>query len=101
MSVYMIFLREGPVVDADAMKEYQAINRQNVGAFDMRPLVANGAIEAIEGKPPETAVVLEFPNEEEAKAWYNSPAYQKAIPFRHKAGEYRAFMVQGFAIPKA
>jgi uncharacterized protein (DUF1330 family) len=92
---YVIFIREEPVRDPEAMAEYRRINRQNVGDFKMKPLVVYGASEAIEGKAPDGVVVLEFPTVEDARAWYNSPGYQAAVPHRLRAADYRAIIVQG------
>ena len=95
MPAYMIFFREGPVRDPDAMTEYRRIGRQNVGDFKLKPLVIYGALEAVEGTPPDGVIVLEFPTVEDAKAWYNSPGYQAAVPHRLRAADYRAVIVQG------
>jgi len=91
----MIFIREEPVRDPEAMAEYRRINRQNVGDFKLKPLVVYGATEAVEGKAPDGVIVLEFPTVEDAKAWYNSPGYQAAVPHRLRAADYRAIIVQG------
>jgi uncharacterized protein (DUF1330 family) len=95
MTAYMIFIREEPVSDAAAMAEYQRINRANQGDFKLKPLVVYGASETFEGKAPDGVIVLEFPTAVDAKAWYNSPGYQAAIPHRQKAAEYRAILVEG------
>lgn len=95
MPAYMIFIREEPVRDPEAMAEYRRINRQNVGDFKLKPLVVYGATEAVEGKAPDGVIVLEFPTVEDAKAWYNSPGYQAAVPHRLRAADYRAIIVQG------
>lgn len=95
MPAYVIFIREEPVRDPDAMAEYRRINRQNVGDFKLKPLVVYGATEAVEGKAPDGVIVLEFPTVEDAKAWYNSPGYQAAVPHRLRAANYRAIIVQG------
>jgi len=100
MAAYMIFIREQPVRDAKAMAEYQRLNRQNTGEFKVKPLVVYGAMEAFEGKAPDGMIVLEFPDAEAAKAWYNSPNYHATIPYRQKAADYRAILVQGFESPK-
>lgn len=97
MPAYMIFIREEPVRDPEAMAEYRRINRQNVGDFKMKPLVVYGATEAIEGKAPDGIIVLEFPTAEDARAWYNSPGYQAAVPHRLRAADYRAIIVEGFS----
>ena len=100
MAVYMIFIREGEVVDAEAMAAYKAGNSGGGGAqISVKPLVVYGAMEALEGESPDGVVILEFPDREAAKAWYYSPEYQARIPFRQKAAPYRAFMVDGFASP--
>jgi uncharacterized protein (DUF1330 family) len=96
MSAYMIFLREEPVRDPEALAEYQRMNRENQGDFKMKPLVVYGATEAVEGKAPNGIIVLEFPSVADAKAWYNSPGYQAALPHRMKAADYRAMIVEGF-----
>ena len=41
-------------------------------------------------------VILEFESVEAAKAWYNSPEYQEAIPLRQKAADCNAVIVKGF-----
>jgi uncharacterized protein (DUF1330 family) len=54
-----------------------------------------GATEAVEGAAPDGMVMLEFPTIEAAKAWYESPGYQAALPYRRQGADYRAFIVQG------
>ncbi len=95
MAAYLIALREGPVRDPEAMAEYQRMNRENTGQFALKPIIVYGAMEAKEGEAPDGVIVVEFPNMEEAKAWYDSPAYQAAIPYRQKAADYRIFFVEG------
>jgi uncharacterized protein (DUF1330 family) len=95
MAAYMIFLREEPVRDPAAMAEYQRLNRRNAGNFGLKPLVVYGATEAVEGEAPDGIVILEFPTVEDAKAWYQSPGYQAALPYRNEAATYRAIIVEG------
>jgi uncharacterized protein (DUF1330 family) len=95
MTVYMLFVREEPVRDPAELAEYQRKTRENRGDFKLKPLAVYGAIEAVEGNAPDGMVMLEFPTAEDAKAWYNSPGYQAAMPHRLKAADYRAFIVQG------
>jgi len=95
MAAYMIFIREEPIRDPAAMAEYQRIGRENVGDFQLKPLVVYGAMEAVEGKAPDGIIVLEFPSAEKARAWYGSARYQAALPHRLKAADYRAVIVQG------
>jgi len=95
MTAYVILIRDEPVRDPEAMAEYRNTNRKNAAGFKLTPLVAYGAVEALEGAAPDGVVVLQFPTMEDAKSWYESPAYQAVLPHRKKAADYRAFIVQG------
>jgi len=100
MSAFMIFVREGAVRDPEALAEYSRQNRENAQLFsstyNLKPLVVYGAMETLEGEAPDGIVMLQFPSAEEAKAWYNSPQYQEALPHRMKGADYRAILVEGF-----
>ena len=95
MPVYLIAIRESPVRNPEAMAEYQRINRENMGQFDITPLVIYGAMKVMEGESPDGLIVLRFPSMDEAMAWYHSPAYQAAIPHRQQAADYRVIFVEG------
>jgi uncharacterized protein (DUF1330 family) len=98
MPAYLLFIRESEVRDADAMKRYQDGNRaDNSPKHGARPLVVYGKMEALEGKAPEGVVLLEFPDAEAAKAWYEAPGYQSRIPDRLQAADYRAMLLEGWA----
>jgi uncharacterized protein (DUF1330 family) len=51
--------------------------------------------EVLEGPDLEGIVLLEFPSMEDAKAWYNSPAYQEALKLRLHSTNYRAILFEG------
>ena len=53
MPAYMIFLRESPLREPAEYAEYQRMGRQNTGDFKIKPLSVYGAIEAVEGTPPD------------------------------------------------
>lgn len=95
MPAYAIFIRESAVRDQEAMDTYQSMNREGQLDPNLTPLAVYGALEVLEGAAPDGVVVLKFPTVEDAKAWYNSPDYQQRVPFRHKAAEYRGFIVEG------
>ncbi len=98
MSAYLLFIREGAVVDADAMAQYQAHNRTTPAPIPTKPLIVYGSIEALEGDAPEGMVLLEFPDADAARAWHESSEYQAGIPLRQKAADYRAMLVEGFSM---
>jgi len=95
MSAYILFIREGQIRNPSEMEIYQRMVREIPPHPKLTALVAYGAMEALEGKSPDGVVLLQFPTIEDAKAWYNSPAYQAAVPHRQKGADYRAFIVQG------
>jgi uncharacterized protein (DUF1330 family) len=93
---YMIFLRDEAVHDPAEFAEYQRLNRENRDpSSPMEPLVVYGDIEALEGEAPDGIVMLKFPTVEDARAWYDRPAYQEALQHRLRAADYRAMIVQG------
>lgn len=95
MPVYMLFIREQPVRDQAELDTYSRMNRAGPRDPNLKPRVVYGTIEALEGVAPDGIVMLEFPTAEVARAWYNSPAYQAALPHRKKGADYRALIVQG------
>lgn len=95
MPAYLIVLREGPVRDADAMARYQQMTRAMQVDIKPAPRVVYGAIQPLEGEPPEGVIMLEFPDAATARAWYESPGYQAALPHRKQAAEFRALIVEG------
>ncbi|WP_310532010.1 DUF1330 domain-containing protein [Novosphingobium sp.] len=96
MATYMIFIREGTIVDHEAMAAYQSGNRgANAAASAMKPLVVYGELETLEGDAADGVVVLQFPDRDAAKAWYFSPEYQEKVKLRQKAAPYRCLMVEG------
>lgn len=95
MATYMIFVREGEIVDPEAMKAYQSGNAANPPPPGLKPLTVYGAMETFEGEPADGVVILEFPNAQEARDWYFSDSYQQRAKLRQKAAPYRCFMVEG------
>ena len=99
MPAYIIVYRETPVRDQAKIDEYSRINRENAADFQqrfgIRPLVVYGQSEAPEGANPDGIVLLQFPTLADAKAWYESPAYQEALAFRKDAADWRAIIVEG------
>jgi uncharacterized protein (DUF1330 family) len=96
MPAYLIVYRESAVRDPAEMALYRAMTRQGAGGnVKLTPRVLEGAVTPLEGQPPESVIMLEFPTVEDAKAWYDSPGYQAALPHRKKAADYRVIIVDG------
>lgn len=102
MTAYIIVYRETPVRDQAKIEEYSRLNRVNAADFQerfgIRPLVVYGQSEAPEGPNPDGIVVLQFPSIEDARAWYDSPAYQEALRFRKDAADWRVVIVEGLPV---
>ena len=94
MAAYIIFMRER-TLDRSELETYWAKIRPTMKGHAIRVLAAYGAHEVLEGPPVEGVVVAEFPTVEEAKAWYDSPAYRDAAQHRFKGAEYRGVIVAG------
>ena len=98
MTAYMIFTREGPVRDEAEMAQYSAKNQAAAGKYvadyGLKPLTLYGAQQVIEGDGPDGIVLLEFPDAEKARAWYDSPEYQDALQHRLKGATYRCAIVE-------
>ena len=98
MPDYAIFIRDEPPHDPDGLALYQKMNSENIPAYlahEIKPVVVYGATEALEGPAPDGTIILQFPTMADARAWYNSPEYQAALPYRLNASQYRAFLVEG------
>jgi len=73
--------------------------RRNVGptlaGHPVTVLAAYGRQKVLEGSEVEGVVILEFPSFDEAKAWYDSPAYREVREHRFRGAHYRAVIVEG------
>ncbi|HEX7852992.1 MAG TPA: DUF1330 domain-containing protein [Sphingobium sp.] len=97
MTAYIVFIRESPVTDSDAMDAYRAAGPGVAASGDWKltPLAAYGPMETLEGEAADGVVLLEFPTMADARAWYDSPAYAEARAHRLKAAPYRAYLFEG------
>ena len=63
--------------------------------FGGRFLVHGSTVEALEGPWFGDLVVVEFPDRDQAKAWYASPAYQAILPLRTRNARCWVVLVDG------
>jgi uncharacterized protein (DUF1330 family) len=94
MAAFVVFTRE-KTRDAEHLAAYSKAAGGAAAGHKVKALAVYGKHEVLEGPALEGAVLLEFPTVEEAKAWYNSPAYTEARAHRFKGADYRVFIVQG------
>ena len=82
MTAYAIFLDE-VVNDPASMDEYRKNIMATLEPFQGKFIIRRGNTTVHEGAfPYERVAVIAFPSRTEAEGWYNSPAYQRIIPFR-------------------
>ena len=96
MAAYIIATRE-KTRNAAELAEYK---KSVPATFQEHPVVVraiNGRCEVLEGPALEDVVILEFPSYEEAKAWYQSPAYQAARAHGFQGADYRFILTEGTA----
>jgi uncharacterized protein (DUF1330 family) len=95
MAAYFLF-DNVEVHDRDALAEYAAQVGPLVAEHGGRYLAAAVTPEAVEGDPGLTSVVLiEFPDADAARAWYDSPAYQPLKELRRRAVRNDAVLFEG------
>ena len=94
MAAYAVFIRDR-MKDPEEFAIYGKKAAAARGDHKMTPLAFYGDLEVLEGDPAEGVVIIQFPTMAEAKAWYDSPAYQEAKAHRLKGADYRVILVQG------
>jgi uncharacterized protein (DUF1330 family) len=94
MAVYIVFTRES-TRNASELETYSQEVGATLAGHPITVLAAYGHHEVLEGPAVEGVVILEFPTFDEAKAWYDSPAYREVREHRFRGAEYRAVIVQG------
>ena len=84
MAAYVIVEME--VTDAQAIEEYRKLAGVSVTAHGGRFIVRGGKTETLEGAwHPMRLVMLEFPNTDQARAWWSSKQYAEARIIRNRA----------------
>ena len=94
MVAYVIFIKERTRNQSE-IDRYKEMAPAALANHPITFRVAHGRKEVLEGTEFEDMMMLEFPSFDEAKAWYNSPAYQAASEHRFKGADYHAVIVEG------
>ncbi|MGS2616485.1 DUF1330 domain-containing protein [Micromonospora sp. LZ34] len=63
--------------------------------FGGRFRVHGAEVEVKEGEWPGTVVIVEFPDLDRARAWYDSPAYREILPLRTRHIDGATLIVDG------
>ncbi len=84
------------VTKPEPYEEYKKRTPAALAKYGGKFLARGGRTEVLEGEEPYArAVVIEFPNMEQAIACYRSSEYQEAKGFRDGAADARIVVVEG------
>ena len=93
------FIAQYVVNDPKLYREYQAAAGPTIQASGGEVVVFDVASETIEGNPPgRQTVIVKFESTAAAKAWYESTAYQAALPKRLAATAGFAVIAQSMNV---
>ena len=96
MPAYIIV--ETDIHDAEQYELYKQAAPAAVSAGGGRFIARGGELAVLEGEwQPKRLVLLEFPDLEAAKRFYDSPEYQEAKRLREAAASFNMVAVQGLA----
>lgn len=94
MPAYII--AEVEVTNPSGYETYRPLAGASVAQYGGKFVVRGGKAELVEGKQePARIVVIEFPDAEAARRWYNSPEYQEALKIRLANSTGRVLLVEG------
>jgi uncharacterized protein (DUF1330 family) len=94
MPAYLIV--ETKITDPDRYEHYKAAAPAALAAYGGRYVARGGETAVLEGEwDPVRLVVLEFPDLESAKRFYDSPEYGEARKLREGAAELNMVVVEG------
>jgi uncharacterized protein (DUF1330 family) len=97
--VYLISEADA-ITDLTAIKKYGEKVPETLAPFNghYHFVVAGGKAQSLDGEAPQGIVVIAFDSVEQARGWYDSPAYQAIKPIRQSATKGRMFLVEGLAL---
>ena len=94
MPAYVVFMREQTLNQTELEAYWEKVTATLQGR-PFKVLAAYGKHLTLEGPDVEGVVIAEFPTLEEARDWYESPAYQEAAQHRYRGAVYRGLIVEG------
>lgn len=94
MAAYLI--SDKTVRDRTAFETYRTRAAEAIHTYGGRYLARLGEVQVLEGSwNPNLIVIVEFPNLEQARAWYSSPEYAFALEVRDAALSRNLIFVDG------
>jgi uncharacterized protein (DUF1330 family) len=94
MAAYVVVDVE--VLDPAGYEEYRKMAPVSIELYGGRYLVRGGAVHPLEGEwPLKRLVILEFPDADRARAWWDSKEYRAARDLRQRTARARMILVEG------
>lgn len=88
------------ISDAETYKRYVAQVEATLRPFDGRFIARKPDPERFEGASgPSRAVILQFPSEQQARAWHASPGYQPVMRMRQSASTGTLLLLPSYGAP--
>ena len=97
-TAYAIAHLRDPQINDDVLEYLERI-QSTLDPFGGRFVVHGATVDVREGEWPGTIVILEFPDVDRARAWYESSEYQEILPLRTGNIEGDALVVAGVEQP--
>ena len=96
MAAYVI--SEVEVLYEGHMQEYSDLAAASIAEHSGKYLARGAEVVMVEGAATNRKVVIvEFPSMQQAKQWYTSASYARALKVRNKALDRRLIFVEGIA----
>ncbi len=90
------FIADVDITDPARFEEYRKLVPATIEKYGGRFMVRGGKFEIFEGEwKPKRLVILEFPNMEQAKRWYNSEEYRQPRALRFRTARTNLILVEG------
>jgi uncharacterized protein (DUF1330 family) len=97
MPAYVII--DTKVHEPDKYEKYKALARPLVEKYGGKYLARGGDLEVVDGElwQPTRMVLLEFPDGDAARAFFNSDEYEPVVALRHAYADSTVVIVDGAA----
>lgn len=94
MTCYAVGLLHDVRMGPEIVAYLEAIDA-TLAPFDGRFLIHGGARDALEGECDDDLIVIAFPDQAAAVAWYASPSYRAILPLRLRNARGAVFLIEG------
>ncbi len=94
MKAYAIALVRKAELNSEIVEYLQSID-VTLDPFGGRFVAHGGGAESMEGSAAMDAIIIEFPDREQLRAWWDSPEYQRILPLRNRNMDADIVFVNG------